>query len=1145
MANLGLDVYINIAGNYLRAGTMFVSMMNRIRTMSRSMQQELNGAMMGLTASAAAAATQLFILNRLMRRFVRITTDAELGLARVTTMFNTTGFNVQKLNYDMMNLSARFGETLAITQAAEYQALSSGIVEVGDSMKFMDAASRLAIGGVTDMKTAIDGLTSIMGAYNLEAQEMTDITDAMFLATKKGKTTIQEISQSIGRVAPVAAQMGINPDELLAAISTLTTSGLSTRHSVTRLNAILIALTKAERNRVVQQEASRLGIEFSSKALREKGIVKFFRDIRNSANYTSASFEKLFQTSEAIVGANALMVENGKRFERILGLMAHKAGETEEAFRKIYNTMSRQIKIFKASTIVIILKSFYPLLDLFKTILVAANKLIRAINDILDVAPYIGTFTIVAAGFTMLVGSVLALGVALKDAYKILDLFVKAEKELLDITIIKTMYAPLNYIAELYASIGELIVMTGISQKEAIMQAVNLLVEDLGAALIRIKNSIKSIMLFAWDNVKRLYTFLNDKLKNDVPKLFLDTLSTLKSFSKTALKTLNSLYTAIFINTEATLTGLFTAIQTFLTSVFTSTTFTIAGITTAIGAALESLWVFAVENPLAVILITLAAIGAALIAIKVIFDKLYESNFMGMKDFFEAIKEKVILLQKGVEALVETFDGAFSHISTKLEKQLKEAGLYELAKGIASMINSIKALLTGVIEGLKVALAPFAAIMVSLFKFTFKVINFINNALNFIGDKLHLNLNLVRTIGQAIGITLGAITFPLQILIALLTALGAILSVITAVVIGPILMGIKILIKAIKILLHAIAFPFEVLSLIFQTIILTIKKSFAPLMKDFAEIWSSWKKILGNIWEGISNLFGKGKSMTDILVFGLKFLSKTLANIIKIVLILLRPLIEYIKFMVNLILKASEGFKNITKNTKNVFGIAAIPGKIIFGIFTFILGLWKNLLFTVLDFIANYFTFLKPFVKFIKDAIQILFDYYKKGVNVITNLSQNIADVLFAESKRMMLDLGNYLIAPFNPLIDLMKPLVKALGGMVEESKRLNDSLTESFGLTGPELTPASVYTTPTTNIYPQLTDEQGNPLPSPTNITVANTPMITPSTSIIPNVMPNINIKTDEDLIKHQKQIVDVLENIEKLMRQNRSFRTEDLIER
>ncbi len=1145
MANLGLDVYINIAGNYLRAGTMFVSMMNRIRTMSRSMQQELNGAMMGLTASAAAAATQLFILNRLMRRFVRITTDAELGLARVTTMFNTTGFNVQKLNYDMMNLSARFGETLAITQAAEYQALSSGIVEVGDSMKFMDAASRLAIGGVTDMRTAIDGLTSIMGAYNLKAQEMIDITDAMFLATKKGKTTIQEISQSIGRVAPVAAQMGIKPDELLAAISTLTTSGLSTRHSVTRLNAILIALTKAERNRVVQQEASRLGIEFSSKALREKGIVKFFRDIRNSANYTSASFEKLFQTSEAIVGANALMVENGKRFERILGLMAHKAGETEEAFRKIYNTMSRQIKIFKASTIVIMLKSFYPLLDLFKTILVAANKLIRAINDILDVAPYIGTFTIIAAGFTMLVGSVLALGVALKDAYKILDLFVKAEKELLDITIIRAIYTPLNYIAELYASIGELIVMTGISQKEAIMQAVNLLIEDLGAALIKTRNTIKSVLMFVWGNVKKLYTFLNDKLKNDVPKLFLDTLSTLKSFSKTALKTLNSLYTAIFINTEATLTGLFTSIETFLASVFTSTTFTVAGITAAIGAALESLWVFAIENPLAVILITLAAIGAALIAIKVVFDKLYESNFMGMRDFFEAIKEKVILLQKGVEALVETFDGAFSHLSAKLEKQLKEAGLYEFAKGIASMINSVKALLTGLIEGFKAALAPFAAIMVSIFKFTFKVINFISDALNLISDKLHLNLNLVRTIGQVIGFIIGALTIPIQLLVGLVTMLGAALSVITAVAIGPVLIGIKALIKAIKILLHAITFPFEVMSLIFQTIILTIKKSFAPLMKDFAEIWDNLKKAFNDMGKAFSNLFGKSITMADILIFALKFISKTISTTINVILTLLKPVIETIKFITKSISSIAKSFREFTEGTKKVSDIMFKPTNIMLGVFTFITTIWKNLIFTALDFIANYFRFLKPAIEFIKRIFQSIDNYYTKSIEALTSLPDKIVDTVFEEMNRQMSKLGNYLVEPFRPLIDLMKPLIKALGGMVEESKRLNDSLTESFGLTGPELTPASVYTTPTTNIYPQLTDEQGNPLPSPTNITVANTPMITPSTSIIPNVMPNINIKTDEDLIKHQKQIVDVLENIEKLMRQNRSFRTEDLIER
>jgi len=102
--------------------------------------------------------------------------------------------------------SKAFGSMPTETAKGFYQAISAGASSVEQATEAMTAANKLAIGGVTDIETAVDGLTSSMNAYGGEAGSFTDISDSMFTAVKAGKTTIGELANSIGAVAPLAAQ---------------------------------------------------------------------------------------------------------------------------------------------------------------------------------------------------------------------------------------------------------------------------------------------------------------------------------------------------------------------------------------------------------------------------------------------------------------------------------------------------------------------------------------------------------------------------------------------------------------------------------------------------------------------------------------------------------------------------------------------------------------------------------------------------------------------------------------------------------------------------------------------------------------------------------------------------------------------------
>ena len=103
----------------------------------------------------------------------------------------------------------------------------------------LEIAAKAAVGGVTDTRTAADGLTSIMNAYKIEVGQAANVSDKMFTAVKLGKTNFAEISASISQVAPLAASFGVSIDDVLAALATLTKSGTPTAQAMTQIRSAI------------------------------------------------------------------------------------------------------------------------------------------------------------------------------------------------------------------------------------------------------------------------------------------------------------------------------------------------------------------------------------------------------------------------------------------------------------------------------------------------------------------------------------------------------------------------------------------------------------------------------------------------------------------------------------------------------------------------------------------------------------------------------------------------------------------------------------------------------------------------------------------------------------------------------------------
>lgn len=322
-ARKGERALTGLSGKAATTGSTFNKLNDRTMLLKRAFQ--------GLIVVAVAAF------------FLKATTAAstfETKMAEVSTLVDTTTFSMGNLEDAIKKQSLQFGALPAQQAAAAYQIISAGAGTAKDAILLLDASNRLAIGGVTDVATAADGLTTVLNAYGKKASEAGNVSDAMFVAMRAGKTTIGELSASIGKVAPLAVQAGVSFEELVGSIAALTKGGISTRESVTGVRAILAAVIKPTSE--ASEMAKKLGLNFSVAGLQSKGFIGFMKDLKEKTGGSTDIIAKLFGGVEALIPVLALAGQAGIDFTQIMVDMENKGGATAAAFEKMSNTFSFQ-----------------------------------------------------------------------------------------------------------------------------------------------------------------------------------------------------------------------------------------------------------------------------------------------------------------------------------------------------------------------------------------------------------------------------------------------------------------------------------------------------------------------------------------------------------------------------------------------------------------------------------------------------------------------------------------------------------------------------------------------------------------------------------------------------------------------------------
>lgn len=268
-----------------------------------------------------------------MTEATKVASEYQDVMAKISTNVDTATFNMKGLSEGILAQSKAFGGMPTAQAEAAYDIISAGADTAEQAVTTLTAANKLAVGGITTVGVAADGLTSVLNAYAARGLTASQASDAMFISARDGKTTIDQLSSSVGKVAPLAATMGVSFDEVTGALAVLTKGGIDTAESVTGVRAILSSLSKPSEE--AKKAAKSIGLEWNVAALQAKGLRGVLQDMAEKTGGSASKMAVLLGGVESLVPALALTSNKGAEFAKTMEHMASKAGATEEAVKKM------------------------------------------------------------------------------------------------------------------------------------------------------------------------------------------------------------------------------------------------------------------------------------------------------------------------------------------------------------------------------------------------------------------------------------------------------------------------------------------------------------------------------------------------------------------------------------------------------------------------------------------------------------------------------------------------------------------------------------------------------------------------------------------------------------------------------------------
>ena len=536
---------------------------------------------------------------------VALASNFQDAMAKVNTIADTSAVSLDDLSGKIMDLSNQTGISANEIADATYNAISAG-QNTADAVNFVSNATSLAKAGFTDTGSAIDVLTTIMNAYGLEADKVGSVSDMLINTQNKGKTTVAELSASMGKIIPTAKSMGVGLDQISAGYAIMTAKGIATAESTTYMNSMLNELGKSS-TKVGQALKEETGKSFQELVAEGKSVGDVLQILKDHANKSGVAFNELWGSAEAGKAGLTLLSDGAESFNAMAKDMTASTGATGEAMEKL-ETPSQKAKVaineLKNAGITLGQTALSALAPLIDKVSQSVEKLTTWFSNlspgvqqiILAVLAFItalGPVLIVIGKVISSVGTIMTIAPAIvsvisviKGAVMALNAVLMANPIILVITLIVALVGALVYAYNHCETFRNIVNSVFEKVKEVVGGVVDALVtfftETIPNAFQFLKDKISPIL----ETIKTVF----ETIWNGIVTVVSTCINTVKTVITTVINVIKTVITTVWNAIKTVTTTVWNAIKTVIINPIKSAWETVKGVIDKIKNTITTVW---------------------------------------------------------------------------------------------------------------------------------------------------------------------------------------------------------------------------------------------------------------------------------------------------------------------------------------------------------------------------------------------------------------------------------------------------------------------------------------------------------------------------------------------------------------------------
>jgi len=273
----------------------------------------------------------LFALLGAMRQAIELSVKFDKSIVEIRTIAQDAQGSFGQWAESIKSVSDAFDIDLIDAANARYEILSNQITKgVVATEMFEAAAGRFAKVAKSSLSDSVNLLTGAMNAYGIQAEDVDRVSAILFRTIEFGRVRAADMANTFGKVAIVAAQMGVSLEDLGAMIATITVQGVKANESMTLIRGIFMKLAKPTEE--LTSLFNKLGVANAEQLMQVYGLADAFKILFEETKGTNTEIAKLFGRIRPTMGISALI----NQLEKFTEVQAKFGSSADVAFLKAW-----------------------------------------------------------------------------------------------------------------------------------------------------------------------------------------------------------------------------------------------------------------------------------------------------------------------------------------------------------------------------------------------------------------------------------------------------------------------------------------------------------------------------------------------------------------------------------------------------------------------------------------------------------------------------------------------------------------------------------------------------------------------------------------------------------------------------------------